>query len=79
MEHLKIFPMKGVVGFSKQGKLSPLHVGPYIILQKYSKVDNELRLLRELALVHQAFHVSMLKKYISDPQFILPIKSLGEG
>ena len=53
--------MKGEVRFGKKGKLSPLYVGPYVILQEVVKVAYELRLPSELALVHLVFHVSMLK------------------
>ena len=68
--------MKGVVRFGKKGKLSPLYMGPYEILQRVGKVGYELRLPSELASVHPIFHVSMLKKCISNPEFILPIEGL---
>ena len=44
--------MKGVVRFSKKGKLSPFCVGSYKILQRVGKVAYELKLPSELALVH---------------------------
>ena len=69
--------MKGVVRFDKKGKLSPRYVGPYEILQRIGKVAYELKLPSELALVHPVFHVSMLKKCISDPKSILHIEVLG--
>ena len=52
-------------------------MSPYEILQRVGKVAYELKLPGELALVHPIFHVSMLKKCISDLEFILPIKGLG--
>ena len=47
--YLKIFPMKGMVRFGKKGKLSPLYVGPYEILQRVGKVAYELMLPSELS------------------------------
>ena len=70
--YLKIIPIRGLVRFCKKGKLSPCYVGPYQILQRVGKVAYELRLSSELALVHQVFHVYMLKKCINDPDSILP-------
>ncbi|XP_069147113.1 uncharacterized protein [Solanum lycopersicum] len=75
--YLKILPMKGLVRFGKKGKLSPHYVGPYEIMQKIGKVAYDLRFPSELASVHPALHVSMLKKCIGDPECILPIKGLG--
>ena len=69
--------MKVVVRFGKKGKLSARYVGPYEILQRVGRVAYELKLPRKLDSVHLAFHVSMLKKCISDLEFILPIKGLG--
>ena len=75
--YLKISPMKGVIRFGKKGKLSPLYVGPYEILQRVCKSAYELKLPSVLASVHPIFHVSMLKKCIGDPESILPIEGLG--
>ncbi|WMV30458.1 hypothetical protein MTR67_023843 [Solanum verrucosum] len=73
----KISPIKGVMRFGKKGKLSPWNVGPYQILQRIGKVDYELDLPNELALVHPVFHVSMLKKCIGDSSSIIPLEGLG--
>ena len=75
--YLKISPMKRVVRFVKEGKLSPRYVGPYEILKRVGKVAYELKLPNEFASIHPVFHVSMLKKCIGDPESILPIKGLG--
>ena len=48
----KISPMKGVVRLCMKGILSPFYVVPYEILQRVGKVDYELKLPSELALVH---------------------------
>ncbi|WMV54619.1 hypothetical protein MTR67_048004 [Solanum verrucosum] len=75
--YLKISPMKGVMRSGKKGKLSPRYVGPYEILKRVGKVAYELKLPIEMALVHQVFHIYMLKKCIGDPVSILPLEGLG--
>ena len=73
MVYLKISPIKGVMRFKKKGKLIPQYVSPYEVLQRVDKVKYELKLPIELASVHPAFHVFMLKKCIGNPIYILPI------
>ena len=63
--------------FGRKGKLCPRCVGPYKVLQRIGKIAYELKLPSELALVHPVFHVSMLKKCMGDPLFILHIDCLG--
>ena len=75
--YLKISPMNGVIRFGKKGKLCPRYTGPNNILQKVDKVAYELRLPSEFASVHPIFHVSMLKKCVSDPESSLPIECLS--
>ena len=68
---LKVAPTKGVMRFGKKGKLSPRYIGPFEILEKIGKVAYKLALPSELSTVHNVFHVSMLRKYISDPSHVL--------
>ncbi|KAL5567484.1 hypothetical protein UlMin_024059 [Ulmus minor] len=68
---LKIAPMKGVMRFGRKGKLSPRFIGPFEILKRVGKVAYQLALPPSLSAVHNVFHVSMLKKYISDPSHVL--------
>ena len=77
--YLKISPMKGVVRFGKKGKLIPRYVGPYVVLQRVYKVAYELKHPNEFGSVHLIFHVSKFKKYIVDPESIIPIEGLGHG
>ncbi|KAL5567501.1 hypothetical protein UlMin_024077 [Ulmus minor] len=63
--------MKGVMRFGKKGKLSPRFIGPFEILERVGKVAYKLALPPELSSVHNVFHVSMLKKYVSDPSHVL--------
>ncbi|XP_021617945.1 uncharacterized protein LOC110618988 [Manihot esculenta] len=68
---LRISPWKWVVRFGKCGKLSPRFIGPYEILERIRPVAYHLALLPELSQIHDVFHVSMLRRYRSDPSHIL--------
>ncbi|GJX90276.1 hypothetical protein Tco_0343602 [Tanacetum coccineum] len=73
---LKVSPRKGVIRFRKQGKLNPRYIGPFKILERIGPVAYKLELLEELSNVHSTFHVSNLKKCLSDESLIIPIKEL---
>ncbi|WMV10134.1 hypothetical protein MTR67_003519 [Solanum verrucosum] len=75
--YLKVSHMKGVMRFCKKGKLSPRYIGLYKISQRIGKVAYELELPPELAAVHPVFHISMLKKSISDHSHIIPTENIG--
>ena len=61
---------KGILRFGKHGKLSSRYIGPYVIVDKVGEVAYRLRLMSELADIHDVFHVSMLRKYIANPSHI---------
>ncbi|KAL5552742.1 hypothetical protein UlMin_040143 [Ulmus minor] len=63
--------MKGVMQFGKKGKLSPRYIGSFEILERIGKVAYRLALPPELSSVHNIFHISMLRKYISNPSHVL--------
>ncbi|GJZ55738.1 putative reverse transcriptase domain-containing protein [Tanacetum coccineum] len=63
---LKVSPWKGVVRFGKKGKLVPIYVGPFEILERFGLVAYRLRLPEELSSVHDTFHVSNPKKCLAD-------------
>nr|GEZ57995.1 reverse transcriptase domain-containing protein [Tanacetum cinerariifolium] len=63
---LKVSPRKGVVRFGKRSKLSPRYVGPFEIVERVGPVAYLLRLPQELVGVHDAFHMSNLKKCLAD-------------
>ena len=63
--------------FGKKGKLSPGHIGPCRISKRVGNVAYELELPQELEAVHLVFHISMLKKCLSDPSLIVPIEKFG--
>ncbi|GJZ87095.1 hypothetical protein Tco_0658705, partial [Tanacetum coccineum] len=73
---LKVSPRKGVIRFEKRGKLNPRYIGPFKILDKVGPVAYKLKLPEELSNVHNTFHVSNLKKCLSDESLIIPMKEL---
>ncbi|XP_070672131.1 uncharacterized protein [Malus domestica] len=73
---LKLSPWKGVVRFGKKRKLSPRYIGPYQIVERVGEVAYRLALPPELARVHNVFHVSMLRRYVSDPSHVIPPQPL---
>ena len=46
-------------------------MGPYDIVERIGEVAYRLRLPLELAIIHDVFQVSMLRKYITDPSHVL--------
>ncbi|KAM6553468.1 hypothetical protein CsatB_014230 [Cannabis sativa] len=68
--------MKGIRRFGKKGKLSPRFIGPFEILEKVGQVAYRLALPPSLSAVHNVFHVSMLRKYVSDPMHVLSYEAL---
>ncbi|GKD51582.1 putative reverse transcriptase domain-containing protein [Tanacetum coccineum] len=73
---LKVSPRKGVIRFRKRGKLDPRYIGPFEILKRFGPVAYKLELPEELRNVHNTFHVSNLKKCLSDESLIIPMKEL---
>ena len=71
--------MKGVMRFGKMGKLSPRFIGPYEILSRVGEVSYKLALPPSLSAVHPVFHVSMLRKYISDESHVISLDSVELG
>ena len=68
--------MKGVMRFGKKEKLSPHFVGPFEILDKVGVLAYRLALPPALSRIHNVFHVSMLRKYVSDPTHVLDYEPL---
>ncbi|XP_043808003.1 uncharacterized protein LOC122722136 [Manihot esculenta] len=73
---LKVSPWKKVLRFDKKGKLSPRFIGPYEIMERVGPVAYKLALPPELDKIHNVFHVSMLRRYMSDPSHVLPAESV---
>nr|GEX00169.1 putative reverse transcriptase domain-containing protein [Tanacetum cinerariifolium] len=63
---LKVSPWKGVVRFGKRGKLNLRNIRPFKVLAKVGTVAYRLKLPQHLNRVHSTFHVSNIKKCLSD-------------
>ncbi|XP_055960623.1 uncharacterized protein LOC126668412 [Mercurialis annua] len=73
---LRVSPMKGVVRFGVKGKLAPRYIGPYEISERIGAVAYRLVLPPDMSLVHPVFHVSMLRKCVSDPSHVIVPQSV---
>jgi hypothetical protein len=65
---LKVSLTKEIVHFRIKGKLSPRYIAPFFITARVGSLAYRLQLPESMAGVHPVFHVSMLRKYIKDPE-----------
>ncbi|KAK6150767.1 hypothetical protein DH2020_015699 [Rehmannia glutinosa] len=68
---LHVSAWKGILRFGKKGKLNPRYIGPYEILEKVGPLVYKLALPPELSQIYNVFHVSMLRKYVHDPNHVV--------
>jgi len=68
--------MKGMVRTDKRNKLNTRYIGPFEMLNKIGPVAYCLALPPKLERNHNVFYVSQLRKYIPDPNHIIPYQSL---
>ena len=73
---LKVSPWKKVMRFGKNGKLSPRFIGSYEVIEKGGPVEYRLALTPELEKIHNVFHVSMLRRYRSNPSHVVSSKTI---
>ncbi|GJZ30952.1 putative reverse transcriptase domain-containing protein [Tanacetum coccineum] len=73
---LKVSPCKGVIRFGKRGKLNPSYIRPFKVLAKVGTVAYRIELPQQLTRVHSTFHVSILKKCLSDELLVIPLDEI---
>ena len=67
----KVSSWKKVMRFGKNGKLSHRFIGPYEVIEKVGPVAYRLALPPKLEKIHSVFHVSMLRRYLTDPSHVV--------
>lgn len=73
---LKVAPIKGVLRFKWKGKLSPRFIRLFEILERVGPVAYRLVLPPSLSAVHNVIHVSMLRRYMTDPSHVVDYEPL---
>ncbi|GJR46344.1 putative reverse transcriptase domain-containing protein [Tanacetum coccineum] len=67
---------RSVIRFGKRGKLNPRYIRPFKIHERIGPVAYKLELPEELRNVHNTFHISNIKKCLSDESLVIPMKEL---
>ena len=62
--------------FGKKGKLAPRYTGPFEVIKEVGKAAYQLRLPAQLSGVHDVFHVSMLRKCLSDAMSVVNLEDI---
>ncbi|XP_017617615.1 uncharacterized protein LOC108462143 [Gossypium arboreum] len=73
---LKVSSWKKILRFGRKGKLSLRFIGSYCILKHVGSVTYQLELPPDLDRIHDVFHVSMLRRYHSDPSHVVPAEEI---
>ncbi|GJR03990.1 putative reverse transcriptase domain-containing protein [Tanacetum coccineum] len=73
---LKVSPWKGVIRFGKRGKLNLRYIGPFKVLAKVGIIAYRFKLPQQLSRVHSMFHVSNLKKCLSDEPLAISLDEI---
>ena len=73
---LKVSPWKKAMRLGENGKLSPRFIRPYEVIEKVGPVAYRLALPLELEKIHNAFHVSMLRRYRSNPSHVVSSETI---
>jgi hypothetical protein len=74
--YLKVSPLRGMRRFKVKGKLPPHFIGPFRVFRQVGEMAYQLELPDNLSDVHNAFHVSQLKRCLCVPEEQLPMEEL---
>jgi hypothetical protein len=74
---LRVSPTRGVIRFGVSRKLSPRYIGPFSILSRIGSLAYRLQLPESMAGVHPIFHVSMLRKFLRDPDHQIELEPIA--
>jgi hypothetical protein len=67
---------KSLIKFGKGDKLSPKFVRCFKVVEKKGPMAYRLALPNSLRHIHNVFHVSILRHYVSDPTHVIDISAL---
>ncbi|XP_037496977.1 uncharacterized protein LOC119371258 [Jatropha curcas] len=76
-EPLHVSPWKKVLRSGKKDKLSFRFIDPHEIIDCIGPLAYRLALPPDLHKIHNVFHMSMLRKYRSDPSHVVAAKSIS--
>src|ERR1043165_7296313 len=74
--YMRVTPMTGIGRALKSKKLSPCFIGPFQITKKVGRVAYQTALPPSLANFHDVFHVSQLRKYITNPSHEIQVDDI---
>jgi hypothetical protein len=69
-------PHKSSIKFGKGDKLSPRFMGPFDIVENKGFVAYRQAFPYSLRRMHDVFHVSVLRHYVSDPTNVIDLSTL---
>jgi len=72
MVYLKMITFKGRVRISGRRKLDPRYLGPFRVIERVGSVAYKLDLPSEMEAFHNVFHVSQLRKCLTDQDVLIP-------